>query len=332
MDATPPLDSKQALLRRALGGLLAFLLLLALGEAYLWFYPPSDLHPFLGDRSPLQGNLISDPDFGVGFAGWEALARDNPNTFKPGAALQPDAPEAGHVWLVLGSSFGFELATCMRQEMPAQRTLTLDRRERLNVRMAQVKALLEGGARPGHIVLVVIRPDFTHLGEFGLAHQRANQQGGYVMTPRLPTGWLGSLTAGSRLLFTGWSRLGLHKDEPSFRHRQLSRKVPDSLHADLDRMFAALGELSRRHGVPITLIPIPEKRVVLRREGCALEDALVRLTCKHRVGCYDPRALFLNHPRPEELYVPDGHLSDAGNRAVLDGLRRHLHRQPTTAR
>jgi hypothetical protein len=319
------------ILQRLGGSLLAFVLLMFLGEVFLRAFPPPDLHPFLGEQSPLAGNLVPDRDFGVGFASWEMLQKDNPGALGAGSLLSPVAAKPSKVWLVLGSSFGFELATRMRRVFPNEKILTLDRREKINVRMAQVKTLLEGGSRPDHIFLVLIRPDFTHLGEFHLEHQTANSQGGYVMQPRLPSGWLGDLTAQSRLVFTAWSRIGLHKDEPSFRHRQLSNQVPDSLRHDLDRMFAGLGQASQRHGVPITVIPIPEKRIVLRKEGFALEDTLVVLAGSHRVDCFDPRSFFLGHPRPEELYVPDGHLSEQGNQVVLRGLKKHLAGQDTVA-
>lgn len=317
-------------LRFALGLVITLGSLLLLGEFYLRWFPPPDLHPFLGNDSPLTGNLAPHPDFGVGFASWDMLRKDNPHTLKPGSPLLPTArsvaegPAEKPVWLFLGSSFAFELVSRFPKVFTEEKATTLDRREKMNVRMAQIQTLLDAGSRPDHIFLVLIRPDFIHLGEFQLEHQTANDQGGYVIEPRLPPGVFGALTAQSRLAFTGWSRLGLHKDQPNFRHRDLSRRVPASMQSDLDKMFAGLGQSSKRHGVPVTVIPIPERRIVLRKEGFALEDALVALTRAHDLDCFDPRPLFLRHARPEQLYVADGHLSHQGNLAVLRELKKHL--------
>src|SRR5262245_56727342 len=65
-------------LRFALGIALALSMAALLAESYLQFFPPVDLHRFLGDASPLTGQLSPDADFGVGFADLNALAADNP--------------------------------------------------------------------------------------------------------------------------------------------------------------------------------------------------------------------------------------------------------------
>src|SRR5262245_50755754 len=105
--------------RRLLGGAAAVILLLTLGEAYLRIFPPDYMQPFLGEASPLTGHLVPDPDFGVGFPSYEELAKDNPGTLGPGTLLPPEQSPTttSKVWLVLGNSFGYELAARMRREL-----------------------------------------------------------------------------------------------------------------------------------------------------------------------------------------------------------------------
>jgi hypothetical protein len=47
------------------GFAVALVLLLALAEVYLRWWPPSDLHPFLGDEAPLAGPFAAHPHFGI---------------------------------------------------------------------------------------------------------------------------------------------------------------------------------------------------------------------------------------------------------------------------
>lgn len=325
-------------LRFCLGVVLASALLLGVGETYLRLFPPEYLHPYLGNESPLAGPLVADVDFGVGFASWEDLQKDNPITLGPRSPLQPHSPltthhsprasETSRVWLVLGSSFGYELAHRMRREVTEWHTLNLDRRERLTVRMAQIKTLLESGCRPAHIFLVVIPPDFTYLCEHKLEHHRANVKGGLVFEPRLPAGPWSALVTQSRLAFSGWARLGLQRDQPFFKTGQLGQRISDDLRDDLKHLFAALGRTQRQHAVPLTVIMIPARRELLLDKHFALEEALVSILRSEGIHYLDPRPAFLAQARPVELYVPDGHLSELGNMIVLGELLKEVRRYP----
>ena len=91
-------------------------LALALGELYLRAFPPLDLHPYRGDRSPISGPFKSNPEFGVSYRSWETFCADNPLTasrglhllgLNPPALIQQTGTEArptAKSWLVLGNS------------------------------------------------------------------------------------------------------------------------------------------------------------------------------------------------------------------------------------
>src|SRR5262249_38780912 len=136
----------------------------------------------------------------------------------------------------------------------------------------------------------------------------------------------GRLLRHSRLAFTGWARLDRHLGRRGFRTRHLNRPLDPSLERDLEHVFAALGRCQRRHrDVPITAVVIPMRREVVTRRGFALEDALLRVLPQAGLDALHPRDAFVNHSHLEALYVPDGHLSDAGNRLLAWELAVHLH-------
>src|SRR5688500_16744894 len=62
---------------RLLGVALAVLPLAAVAETYVRLFPPKDLHPYLGEMSPLTGLYQPDEDFGVTYRSWETFRNDN---------------------------------------------------------------------------------------------------------------------------------------------------------------------------------------------------------------------------------------------------------------
>ena len=59
-----------------LGSALAVITLLALAEVFLRWFPPRDLHPYLGEESPLVGLYAPDQDFGITYRSWDAFLTD----------------------------------------------------------------------------------------------------------------------------------------------------------------------------------------------------------------------------------------------------------------
>jgi hypothetical protein len=307
------------------GVLASALAVFSFTELYLRFFPPQDVHPFLGDQSPLAGHYVPDPDFVVGFRSWNDLCGENPKSLGNGRD-EKLRKRAEQTWLVFGNSFAFEYATWHRKQGRAVHVQPLDHREALTVRLAQIKAILEHGIRPQRIVLVLTPVDFKELGEEPLCCHQVNAHGGRVFLPWLPAGPAGWLVENSRLALTAWVRTGRHRGNPAFSRRALSRRVPESMRQDLDRLFANLGRLCSAHEVPITVVLIPMRSEVTARRGFALEDALVSTLQQSGIGVVDPRSFFLDHPNVAELYIPDGHLSEKGNQLLDAAIHFHLQR------
>lgn len=307
---------------RCAGGLLSLGLFLGAAELYLRYFPPSDFHDFLGADSPNAGKLSLGGAFRISFATWDDLKQDNPRTLSAGSLLDPANDSLKRPWLLVGSSFAFALAAESQKLFPDHPTVTLDRRESLVVRLAQIKTLLESGSRPERIFLVTIDVDFCSLAEHRLGNYAVSDLGGLVFAPRVPSGPPGALVANSRLALGVWVRMGFHRDVSLRRSRNLHRDVPDSLCQDLEEILAALGRLSAEYPDRLTILHIPAKKSIVRNEPSAFENALVALCGKHGVDLVDPRVLFLSQPDRDALYIPDGHLSDLGNEIVLRELRR----------
>src|SRR6266567_747442 len=87
-----------------LGGVLAAGLLLALAEAFLRLFPPPDLHPYLGEDSPLAGLYAPDDDFGITYRDWEAFRADNAERLAPCLPFRGH-PDRRKVWAFFGNSF-----------------------------------------------------------------------------------------------------------------------------------------------------------------------------------------------------------------------------------
>ena len=294
-------------------------------ELFLRRFPPEDLQLYLRDHSPKRGGLVPDETFGVRFESMAGLIADNPTAFGPGSIAFADLhPNPGKpVWLVIGSSFGFNVARRLNETETDHFTLVPERREMLHVRMALAKAVFEFDMRVDRVVLVLTPGDFRFLGENRLARHTANAQGGAVFDPRLPPEPLASLASRSRLAFSLWAGTGRQVDFPRFRVRHLSHLVPPGMREDLDHMFAGLKQVERRRRRQITLVPIPMRDQTLKRDGFAIEDALVELAKKHELEIVDPRPAFTTHPRPADLYIADGHLSREGDDLVLRELREY---------
>ena len=90
--------------RFTVGCVLAVALLFGLAEAFLRLFPPRDLHPYLGERSPLAGIYKPDRAFGVAYQSFDAFAADNAKALKPWLPLHAP-PDHRPSWAMFGSSF-----------------------------------------------------------------------------------------------------------------------------------------------------------------------------------------------------------------------------------
>lgn len=317
----------------ALGVVAAGVLLLGLAEAFLRLAPPRDFDAYRGEDSPRAGPYRPDDDFGVAYQSWEALWRENAERLSP---FLPFAAHTGEprLWAFFGNSFvqapGM-LADHARQAVRDRRIFNLGKNELLFVRMAQVKTLLELGMQPEHLFFELMPVDVAPLGEQPLATVQITSRGALTYRPRLPSGPLGHLVSQSELASTAWFRAGRHRGNPDFTSRHLHEAVPELLRRDLEHLFAALARLTQPRHVPTTVLLIPGHPQVVRGAGFGFQDTLGRTLAAQGHDVFDPRDAFLRHPDPASLYLPDKHLSDAGNRLLLAELLEHIRGRDTLA-
>ncbi len=313
--------------RFALGVGLAVVLLLSLAEVYLRLFPPPDLHPYLGEASPLTGLYIRDDDFAVAYRSWDAFHEDNAQRLQPYLPLC-DHPDRRPLWAFFGNSFVQApdmLADHARARVTDRRIFNLGRNEHLFVRMAQVKLLLEKGLRPERIFMLLMPIDLTNLGPQPLRTIRVTARGALTYEPRLPAGLLGWLISHSRTAFTAWARAGLQRGNPRFQQHTICRGLDEPLLGDVRRLFANLQRITAAHGVPVTVMLVPAHEQIMRREGFGLQDQLAPLLRAQGYDVFDPRDAFLNDPDRPSLFLPDKHFNERGNDLLLRELLRHLH-------
>jgi hypothetical protein len=307
----------------ALGALVAVVLFTTLGEAFLRTFPPTDMHRYLGDESPLCGPFAADAELGVRYRDWPALAADYPDM----PPLDP-AADPRPTWAFFGNSFvqapGM-LAETTRDLVPARRIFHLGRNEYLNVRLAQIAPLLDAGLQPERIVINLMPLDTAPFGCDPLSSVHVNPRGAMTFRPRYPDGISGRLLASSALARAGWFRSGWHHVDSTFHPKHLARCVPDHLLADIEKMFAAIACVTRTRQIPVTVLLTPTYEQVVGRAAPVFQDAVTPLLQRHGLDVCDVRATFAAWPeeRKPALFIPDKHFSPPGNVLLLMELLRH---------
>ena len=318
--------------RFSLGCLLAVILLFGVAEAYLRLYPPQDLHPYLGERSPLVGIYKPSRAFGVTYQSFDAFAAANTKALKPWLPL--DAPaDSRPMWAMFGSSFVHMrgmLADTARATVTDHAVFNLGKNEPLPVRMAQIQLLLDAGLKPERIFFQFMPLDFAGLAEHPLDTYHVTARGALTYRPNLPAQPLGSVVKRSRLALTAWCRTGLQKGDPFMSRRRLTVAVDDRLMRDVEHLFGSLARVTRRHGVPVTVILIPNYEHIWEKAPCGFQDALTPMLRELGFDVFDPREAFIRHPNRAALFIPDKHFSAEGNRVLLAELLAHL-RQSTVS-
>jgi hypothetical protein len=311
------------MVRFLLGCGLSITLLLGLAEGFLQLFPPTDLKPFLGEKSGLVGHYKADPEFAVTYRSFQAFADDNGRGIK---RFQSEARAGGPrpVWAMFGNSFvqapGM-LADTARRRLGDRVIFNLGRNEPLCVRFAQIKLLLDNGLKPERVFIAILPIDMPL--DQPLNSIQITSQGALTQRPHLPPGAGGWLVQNSRLALTAWCRLGLHQPLDANR-RSIHNQVPEPLQADLSRLFGGLARASREHGVPVTMILIPSHDQICKGASFGFQDTLTSLARRYGLDVCDVRESFLNHPDKPALFIPDKHFSDLGNEILLDELLRHL--------
>ena len=296
------------------------------GRGICAYFPPVDLYPYLGDASPAQGIYQLDPDFRVTYKSWDAFHDDNAarlNLYLPFAKFAAGP----RLWAMFGNSFiqapGM-LADHARVLVPDHCIFNLARNENLLVRLAQIKLLLDAGLQPERIFIELMPVDLAVLGEEPLSTVHVNARGALGYEPHLPAGPLGSVVRNSRLAFTAWTRTGRHKGNREFDRRTLYQGLHPRLYTDVAELFGNLAQIVQSHGVPVTILLIPSFDQVVGNASFGFQDQLADLFRGQGYDVLDPRTPFRQQEDPASLYIPDKHLSNAGNVLLTGEILDHL--------
>lgn len=311
----------------ALGSALGATLLGALAEAYLRWFPPRDLHQYLGEESPLTGPFGPDAELSLNYSSWQSFREDNVIGLLKFGDFQADRKP---IWAFFGNSFvqgpGM-LADTARSARPDRRIFNLGRNEWLPVRLAQIKTLLENGFSPERLFFVLMPVDLIVLGEQPLRSVRVTGRGAITYEPRMPDGIARPLVEHSRLGLTAWVRAGRHIGNPQFNRRAMYDRIDETLLGDLKQLFDGLSRVAAGHRVPVTVILIPACHQVLNNASYGFQDTMTPLLTQCGLDVLDPRQAFHAHPQPANLYMPDKHLNDEGNRLLFAELDAQIREQ-----
>ena len=312
----------------SLGFLLAMATILALAEVFLRIFPPRDLQPYLGERSPLSGIYKPDRAFGVTYQSFDAFAADNAKALRPWLPLD-GPPERRAIWAMFGSSFVHMrgmLADTARQSVTDRAIFNLGKNEPVPVRMAQIQLLLERGLKPERLFFQIMPLDFAGLAEQPLASYHVTARGALTYRPKVPDGSWGRWILNSRLALTAWCRTGLQKGDAFASRGRLTAAVDDGLMRDARHLFGALARVMKQHDVPATVILIPNYEQIWQTAPCGFQDALTPMLRELGFDIFDPRDAFTCQPDRAGLFIPDKHLSPEGNRVLLAELLSHVDR------
>jgi hypothetical protein len=307
----------------ALGCVAALIGLLVLGEAYLRVWQPRDVREYFGGDIGVRGIYRSDPVLGVAYQSYAGFAGENARRLAQLGPLASQRP----TWLFFGNSFvqapGM-LADTAQAALPERRIFHLARNEILPLRVDQARLLLEAGLRPQRIFFALMPHELWMIGRRPLSFIQVNRQGVITTRIRLPDPPWDRLVSGSRLAAIAWIRLGRAHGDPSFRPRAVAETPSERVQADLRRLFAGLGETSRKFAVPVTLVLIPIREQILGRASFGFQDAVMPLCRQAGFDCYDARGPLMKAADKPSLFLPDWHFTARGNRLLLDGLLAHL--------
>ena len=331
MDGTiAALGARRGRMRFAVGLVAGLVLPLLLGEVYLRIDPPESVHAYLGDRSPLKGSYVSDPVLG---AGYRALADYRPlhdPKFVEMASLNSPEP----TWLFFGNSFAYGLSLAAKELRPSYRMYYLqERKDRLHLRIAQARLLLESGLRPQHLFFTVIPLEVRAYARTPLSSVYVNRNGAINYHYRLPGPPLDRLITHSRLALVAWVSSGLHQSDLLLRHSQVSEFLPQPVVDDFRRMFEVIGELSRKYQVPATVVTLPHRNQILRDESrFVMQRTLIRLGEQAGIKVFDPGDALRAYPNRRALFLPDWHHTPLGNKLLMSALLSEIEKSPIGAR
>jgi hypothetical protein len=313
----------------ATGALCGLAALLLGGETMLRFAPPEDLLPYLGAASPLAGPYAPDPVLGATYRSFDDFKAAYADRL---AELTADN-DGRRVWAMFGNSFvqapGM-LGDTAQRALPDRQMFFLRRNEPVYLRVAQFRLLLENGLRPERAFFTLLPIDLFGIALEPMAAVTVTPGGGIghagrkpaLIAPALDHSWLGLLA---------WTRSGRHRPLPGFRLGDVLKITPDLVKRELHALAGEIARIGRRHGVPVSIVFIPNREQIFGNGSTMPQDAVAAAARKAGLDFIDPTPAFLAEAGKSGLLIADGHLSDRGNALLLSEMLAHLGRQPGTA-
>ena len=189
----------------------------------------------------------------------------------------------------------------------------------------QIELLLEHGLRPERIVFQLMPLDVSVFARHSFAMVKAGDGGAMAFEPRLPA--MGSsIVQNSRLALSGWVRAEMQHSIPHYNPAVMTSRMDPRIVEEADYLFARLAELKARYRVPVTVLLIPNHEQITKGAGYAFQDELTRIAGKNGLDLLDVRGAFRSSGiNKRDLFIPDKHFSDLGNKILLREFVRHLH-------
>lgn len=308
--------------RFCLGLALGFFAAVLLGELLTRLCSPDDLDHFLGDASPSTGIYRPDPELGADYRSLEAFRAEHSDRFRE--LEEPNQPH--RTWLWLGNSFvqarGMlgDLAQADHRDI---RMFYLRRNAEFPMQVAQMRLLLNSGLKPERVILVILPIDLVPLSKQPLHTILVNRKGAITYRWQAPAAPVDQLLHCSRLALLAWIRAGYNAEPSSFHIKQLVDEMPPSLTQDLTTVFRVIGQVSRQHDVPVTVLLLPNREQVFGQQGRAFQTFACDRCRIEGIDCLDASNLFLGETDKLSLFLADWHFTDKANRMVLDALYSH---------
>ena len=296
---------------------------LLIGEAYARLWPPRDVREHFGQGAPRSGIYRPDAQLGADYRSYDEFRSENAARL---AALGPFA-SANPTWLFFGNSFAQApgmMADTARRMRPDRRIFNLGRNVDLHVRAAQARQLLAAGLKPERIFFVLLPLDAVYVGRRPLSFIAVSPEGAITTRPRWPDPPWTAVVRDSRLAAIAWLRSGRADGDPGFDSRKVAAAPSARVRGDLARILAHLAETSRRYGVPVTIVVLPNREQIFGREGFGFQDAMRELSRDAGFDFYDARAPLVEVDDKRGLFLPDWHFNERGNTLVMQALLVHL--------
>jgi len=305
----------------AAGVIAGFLLPLVLGEAFARLRPPANTHEFLGDASPYIGHFVRDPKNIIKYNSDSLYALTDliPLSSIPKTAKEP-------TWIYFGVSFGWGIWNATDQlKLPRRILYFHEINDRLHMRIAHARRILEYGIKVDRMVFVLIPLEIARYTETPLASIYVNKNGALTQRVRpapAPFNWI---LDHSRLALLGYIRARMHTWLPFFRLNSISENFPPIVENDFRFMFGQMAELQKHYGVKITVVVLPERRQVLNdTSNFMMQYKFQGLGKETGIDIYEPAGLLRRQPDRRALFLPDWHYTDAGYDLVARDLAAHL--------